>query len=218
MFRELSPLLTKRSLILTVTSIGDERIRVTITPRPTGKEEAKEIIQPLAVEGTAAELDTELASALVSYTAEHLTLTRSIEQVKASMEAALKEVKDEAAKKVADARKGSKQSSTKPSPAEAKSEVKKPIVPSLFDAPSDAPSVPSAVAAVSPAADESEEDGSDESEEGEDAEGEPNEPVATAAAASTAGTTQASMFETHNEEDEILQEAFYDTQDNHVAA
>ena len=58
---------------------------------------AREIIQSLAVEGTAAELDTELASTLVSYTAEHLSLTRSIEQVKASMEAALKEVKDEAA-------------------------------------------------------------------------------------------------------------------------
>lgn len=218
MFRELSPLLTKRSLILTVTSIGDERIRVTITPRPTDKEEAREIIQPLAVEGTAAELDTELASALVSYTAEHLTLTRSIEQVKASMEAALKEVKDEAAKKVADARKGSKQSSTKPSPAEAKSEVKKPAAPSLFDGASNAPSVASAAAAASPAADESEEDGSDESEDGEDEEGELNEPVAAAAAASIAATTRPSMFDTQSEEDEILQEAFYGTQDSHVAA
>lgn len=218
MFRELSPLLTKRSLILTVTSIEDERIRVTITPRPTGKEEAKEIIQPLAVEGTPAELDTELASALISYTAEHLTLTRSIEQVKASMEAALKEVKDEAAKKVADARKGSKQSPTKPSPAEAKSEVKKAAAPSLFDAPSNASSVPSAVAAANQAVDELEEDESEESEEGEDEEGDPTAPVAAAPAAFIAGTTQPSIFDTQNEEDEILQEAFYGTQDSHIGA
>lgn len=51
MFRELSPLLTKRSLVLTLTSIGDERIRVTITPRPASKDEAKELAQPFAVEG-----------------------------------------------------------------------------------------------------------------------------------------------------------------------
>ena len=78
MFRELSPLLTRRSLVLTVSSIGEERIRLTITPRPTDKGESKEVIQPLAVEGTAEELDTDLAKALVDYTAEHLTLARSL--------------------------------------------------------------------------------------------------------------------------------------------
>ena len=41
MFKELSPLLAKRSLILTLSSIGDDRVRVTITPRPIGKEEAR---------------------------------------------------------------------------------------------------------------------------------------------------------------------------------
>jgi PRTRC genetic system protein E len=210
MFRELSPLLTKRSLILTVNSVGDERIRVTITPRPSGKEEAREIIQPLAVEGTAAELDTELASTLVSYTAEHLTLTRSIEQVKASMEAALKEVKDEAAKKVADAKKGSKQPSAKPSPAEAKSEVKKPAAPSLFDSPD--------AAGEKPGAEVPEEGDSDDSEESDDAGDQPDDPVATPSAASVATLPQTNMFDTHNEEDEILQEAFYGTQDSPVAA
>jgi len=210
MFRELSPLLTKRSLVLTLTSIGDERIRVTITPRPASKDEAKELVQPFAVEGTAEELDTELPQSIVSYTAEHMTLQRSLEQVKASMEAALKEAKDEAAKKVADAKKGSKQPFTKPSPPEAKTEVKKPAAPGLFDAPSDAPSIPSALATASAAPDESEED--------EDTEGETDQPVTTSPAASMKATAQPSMFDTHNEEDEILQEAFYGTQNNHVAA
>jgi len=218
MFRELSLLLTKRSLVLTLTSIGDERIRVTITPRPASKDEVKELAQPFAVEGTAEELDTELPQSIVSYTAEHMTLQRSLEQVKASMEAALKEAKDEAARKVADAKKGSKQPATKPSPPEAKTEVKKPAAPGLFDAPSDAPSIPSALATASAAPDESEEDGPDESEEGEDAEGETHQPVTTSPAASMKATAQPSMFDTHNEEDEILQEAFYGTQNNHVAA
>ena len=134
MFRELSPLLTRRSLVLTVSSIGEDRIRLTITPRPTDKDESKEMIQPLAVEGTAEELDTDLAKALVDYTAEHLTLARSLEQVKANMDAALKEVKEEAAKKVADAKKANKPSSTKTAVAPAP-EVKKPASPSLFDSP-----------------------------------------------------------------------------------
>jgi len=51
MFKELAPLLSKRSLILTITSVADERIRVTITPRPTGKDDVKELSQPFAVEG-----------------------------------------------------------------------------------------------------------------------------------------------------------------------
>ena len=59
MFKELAPLLSKRSLILTITSVADECIRVTITPRPTGKDNVKELSQPFAVEGTAEELDTE---------------------------------------------------------------------------------------------------------------------------------------------------------------
>ena len=108
MFKELAPLLSKRSLILTITSVADERIRVTITPRPTGKDDVKELSQPFAVEGTAEELDTELPAAIVSYTAAHMTLENSLAQIKAGMDATLKEVKDEAAKKVAEAKKTNK--------------------------------------------------------------------------------------------------------------
>ena len=138
MFKELSPLLAKRSLILTLSSIGDDRVRVTITPRPVGKDEARELSQPFAVEGTAQELDNELSKAIVSYTAEHMTLERSLEQVKASMEAALKDAKEEAGKKVAEARKGLKNGAakTEPTKLEAKKpEVKKQEAASLFDAP-----------------------------------------------------------------------------------
>jgi PRTRC genetic system protein E len=196
MFRELSPLLTRRSLVLTVSSIGEERIRLTITPRPTDKGESKEVIQPLAVEGTAEELDTDLAKALVDYTAEYLTLARSLEQVKANMEAALKEVKEEAAKKVADAKKANKPASIKTTVAPAP-EVKKPAPPSLFDSPKEPPTSPSL--AEEQDADEEEEDDSDNS-------------------AAVAAEAQPCMFDTQSEEDEILKEAFYGAENDHVAA
>ena len=199
MFRELSPLLTRRSLVLTVSSIGEDRIRLTITPRPTDKGESKEVIQPLAVEGTAEELDTDLAKALVDYTAEHLTLARSLEQVKANMEAALKEVKEEAAKKVADAKKANKPASTKTAVAPAP-EVSKPAPPSLFDSPKDPPTSPPP--AEEQDADDEEDDDSDNS----------------AAAAAEAQPAQPSMFDTQCEEDEILKEAFYGAENDHVAA
>lgn len=217
MFREFTPLLAKRSLVLTVASVGDGRIRVTITPRPTGKDESKELIQPFVVEGTADELDNGLPTAIVGYTGEHLTLERSLEQVKANMDAALKEVKDDAAKKMADARKSNKSSSTV-KPEAVKPEVKKPTVPSLFDTSNEAQSVALAAAAEKPAADLSGEDDSEESEEPEAANDGSKEQrdrvVAAGSAGSAASISQSGMFDTRSEEDEILKEAFYGTDDS----
>ena len=210
MFRELSPLLTRRSLVLTLASVGDDRIRVTITPRPTGKDEAKELAQPFAVEGTAEELDAELSHSIVTYTAEHLSLARSLEQVRVNMEAALKEAKDEAAKKVAEARKGSKPPSAKPAAAEEKVEVKTPATPSLFDIP--AASSSSSAPAVNLAVATGTQDRSEESR----VDAPPAEPVLSASEPLANGAEQSLMF--RNEEDGILQEAFYGTQDGHIAA
>ena len=220
MFREFTPLLAKRSLVLTVASVGDERIRVTITPRPTGKDEPKELIQPFAIEGTAQELDDGLSAAIVGYTSEHLTLERSLEQVKANMDAALKEVKDEAAKKIADARKTNKSGSTA-KPEAVKPEVKKPTVPSLFDASNEAQSVAPVTAGKS-AADLSEEENFEGSGEPEAADvgskEQPNQVVAAASVGSAATISQSGMFDTRSEEDEILKEAFYGTDDSFDAA
>ena len=221
MFKELTPLLTNRSLVLTLSSIGDDQVRVTITPRPTGKEEAKELAQPFAVEGTAEELDAGLSGAIVSYTAEHLTLERSVAQVKANMEAALKEVKDEAARKVAEARKSGKGSSNAKTEVAAKPEVKKLAPPSLFDASEESPKVgpdaakePSKAAVEEDNSNDSEEDG----EENDSSEEQPGSTAAAAPAASVAAAAQSGMFDTQSEEDEILQEAFYGTDDLTPAA
>src|ERR1035441_10439723 len=178
MFKELAPLLAKRSLILTVSSVEDERIRVTITPRPTGKDDVKQLSQPFAVEGTAEELDTELPAAIVNFTAAHMTLENSLAQVKTDMEATLKEVKDEAAKKVAEAKKTAKVGGAgyKP-PVKVEPVVKAPEPPSLFDAPATvaavtpAPSTP----APEPAAATDDEDESEEDESEDDGGGEEGE-------------------------------------------
>jgi len=204
MFKELAPLLAKRSLILTVSSVGDERIRVTITPRPAGKDDVKELSQPFAVEGTAEELDTELPNSIVGYTAQHMTLENSLAQVKASMEATLKEVKDEAAKKVADAKKTAKVGTkTLAVPAKA-AEVKAPEPPSLFDvaAPA-AETAPAPALASTTAATES-----DEAEEDQDGET-PEDTVTEIAAVASASDLAQSMFDQQAEEEaEIMREAF----------
>jgi len=149
MFKELSPLLSTRSLILTVGSIKDEKIRVTVTPRPTSKEEAREISQPFVVEGTAEELDTELPKAIATYTGEILTLEQSIARLKASTAEALAAIKAENDKKIAEAKK--KPGSTTTTTPAAKAEPSKPPAPpSLFDTPGDEQK-PSATAAASPA-------------------------------------------------------------------
>jgi len=206
MFKELAPLLAKRSLILTVSSVGDERIRVTVTPRPTGKDDVKELSQPFAVEGTAEELDTELPNAIVGYTAQHMTLENSLAHVKASMEATLKEVKDEAAKKVADAKKTAKVGAKMPAGPAKAAEVKAPEPPSLFDVAAPAAETTSApVLASTTAAAES-----DDAEEEEDQDEEtPEAAVTEIAAAACSSDSAPSMFDQQAEEEaEIMREAF----------
>ena len=131
------------------------------------------------------------------------------------MEAALKEAKDEAAKKIAEAKKGSKQSLTKATPAETKTEVKKPTAPSLFDAPGETDGASSAtVAAGTTAALSRDESENDESYRNEALQS----PATNASEALGTAAVQPGIFDTSSEEDEILQEAFYGTQDSHIAA
>ena len=225
MFKELAPLLAKRTLILTASAVGEERIRVTITPRPTGKDDAKELAQPFTVEGTVEELDTELPDAIINFAAAHMTLEKSLADVKAGMEASLKEVKDEAAKKVAEAKKTNKvgnktTTTTKPAP-----EVKKaPEPPSLFDVGAPGTETPAAApaAAPTPIATESDEVDEDEEEEDDDDDAEAPETEASgiAAAASSSNSDEPrSMFDAQAEEEaEILREAFPDLGGQRIAA
>jgi PRTRC genetic system protein E len=225
MFKELAPLLANRTLILTASAVGEERIRVTITPRPTGKDDTKELAQPFTVEGTVEELDTELPDAIINFAAAHMTLEKSLADVKAGMEATLKEVKDEAAKKVAEAKKTNKVgnktvTTTKPAP-----EVKKaPEPPSLFDVGAPGTETPAAapppIATTAPEPDEVDEDEEEEEEEEQDDAETPEAAAGIAAAAAPSNSDEPrSMFDAQAEEEaEILREAFPDLGGQLIAA
>ena len=117
MFKELGPLLRQRTVVLIVTRLEDETIRVNVIPRKLNESENDALTTPLSVSGTAEELDGELPSALVQFVGAHLELRNTLETAKEQMAAAAKtakaEAKSKAASKIAPA-------STEPAAAETK--------------------------------------------------------------------------------------------------
>jgi hypothetical protein len=154
-----------------------------------------------------------------------MTLEKSLADVKAGMEATLKEVKDEAAKKVAEAKKTNKVgnktvTTTKPAP-----EVKKaPEPPSLFDVGAPGTETPAAapppIATTAPEPDEVDEDEEEEEEEEQDDAETPEAAAGIAAAAAPSNSDEPrSMFDAQAEEEaEILREAFPDLGGQLIAA
>ncbi len=123
MFRELAPLLRQRAVLLTVTHLEEDQIRVNVLPKQVGTGENTALTTPLSVTGTAAELDEQLPQALVQFVGKHLELKNTIETAKAEMDAAAKLAKEEAKSKA-------KTNVKKPDPPPAKPEPPKPT-PSL---------------------------------------------------------------------------------------
>lgn len=99
MFRELAPLLRQRAVLLTVTYLEEDQIRVNVLPKQVGTGENTALMTPLSVTGTAAELDEQLPQALVQFVGKHLELKNTIESAKAEMDAAAKLAKEEAKSK-----------------------------------------------------------------------------------------------------------------------
>lgn len=99
MFAELMPLLRKRRLLLTISLVEGDTIRATVVPQKTSETEDSSITAPLAITGTAEELDRELPQQLVEFTGAHLQLQSTLASAKAEMDAAAKAARDEARKK-----------------------------------------------------------------------------------------------------------------------
>ena len=99
MFKELAPYLRQRAVLLTVTHLEEDRIRVNVIPKKLKDGENAALTTPLSVSGTADELDRELPSALVSFVSSHLQLKNSLENAKAEMDAAAKTAQAEARSK-----------------------------------------------------------------------------------------------------------------------
>jgi PRTRC genetic system protein E len=99
MFTELMPLLRKRRLLLTVSLIAGDTIRATVVSQKTSETEDNALTTPLAITGTAEELDRDLPQQLVEFTGAHLQLQTTLASAKAEMEAAAKAAREEARKK-----------------------------------------------------------------------------------------------------------------------
>ena len=74
MFTELMPLLRKRRLLLTVSLVEADTIRATVVPQKASDTEDNALTTPLAITGTAEELDRDLPQQLVEFAGAHLQL------------------------------------------------------------------------------------------------------------------------------------------------
>ena len=158
MFQQLVPLLRHRSVLLTVTLVEDDQVRVNVMPKKLADGENTALTTPMSFTGTAAELDAELPTALVSYVASHLELKNTLTRAKEEMDAAGKAAQEEARNKAKAVKKGNdtaaKATATEKKDAEKKEEETKapapPSLPGLFDPPGSA--APAAHEAPAPTA------------------------------------------------------------------
>jgi PRTRC genetic system protein E len=105
MFQQLVPLLRQRSVLLTVTSLEEDQIRVNVLPKKLADSENAALTTPMSFTGTAAELDAQLPDAIVSFVASHLELKNTLGRAKEEMAAAAKAAQDEAKNKSKTAKK-----------------------------------------------------------------------------------------------------------------
>jgi PRTRC genetic system protein E len=99
MFIELIPLLRKRGLIITISLVEGDTIRATVLPQKASATEDNAITTPLAITGTAEELDRDLPQQLVEFVGAHLQLQSTLASAKAEMDAAAKAAREEVRKK-----------------------------------------------------------------------------------------------------------------------
>ena len=151
MFKELLPVLRDRAVLLTVTLVDPDQIRVNIVPKKLKDGDNDALTTPLSVTGTAEDLDADLSKTIISFVGSHLQMKNTLEKAKAEMDAASKAAQAEVrAKSKAGTRSVSpRPDSTQPSAVANPSELAKPTAQkpaSLFDLPT-----PAATAAVTPA-------------------------------------------------------------------
>jgi PRTRC genetic system protein E len=96
MFKELAPYLRQRAVLLTVTHLDEDQIRVNFIPQKIKDGENAALMTPLTVTGTAEELDCDLPTALVNFVSAHLGLKNTLDRAKQEMDAAAKTAQAEA--------------------------------------------------------------------------------------------------------------------------
>jgi PRTRC genetic system protein E len=93
------PLLRKRRLLLTISVVEGDTIRATVVPQKASDTDDNALTTPLAITGTAEELDRDLSQQLVEFTGAHLQLQSTLASAKADMDAAAKAAREEVRKK-----------------------------------------------------------------------------------------------------------------------
>ena len=96
MFKELLPVLRDRAVLLTVTLVDADQIRVNIVPKKLKDGDNDALTTPLSVTGTAEGLDAELSTTIISFVGSHLQMKNTLEKAKAEMDAASKAAQAEA--------------------------------------------------------------------------------------------------------------------------
>ena len=140
MFKELVPILRSRAVLMTVTALDDDQIRVNVVPKKMKDGDHDALTTPLSVTGTAEELDAQLGSTLVGFVASHLQMKNALEKARADMDAATKAAQAEArAKAKAPVSKTPVKTESTPAIATAQTPEPAKLAPakpaSLFDAP-----------------------------------------------------------------------------------
>jgi PRTRC genetic system protein E len=147
MFTELAPLLADRTLLLTLSAGPGGIIRVNVIPKSRNETDAAEkaLATPLSVTGTAGDLDRDFPAQLTGYAQSVLETDSTLNQIRETHKAAVKELEAENKKALDAKRKISTSSKPAVKPehqADAKDDGKKaaeskmlsPVV-SLFDEP-----------------------------------------------------------------------------------
>lgn len=101
MFQELMPLLAQRTLVLTVSRIGADEIRINLIPQRVKSADADQndaLLTPLSISGTPRELDEALPTQLAEFVGAHLGLSSTLKSVKEQMDVAAKAAREAARK------------------------------------------------------------------------------------------------------------------------
>jgi PRTRC genetic system protein E len=99
MFVELMPIIRKRNVLLTISLVQGTTIRTTFVPQKLADADEEALSTPLAITGTAEELDREIPKQLLEFVNAHLELQSTLTMAKAEMDAAGKAAREEARKK-----------------------------------------------------------------------------------------------------------------------
>ena len=101
MFQELMPLLGQRIVIIVLSRVSDDEMRINVVPKQLKSDQQDDgaaLTTPLSFTGTPKELDEHLPGQLVEFVETHLGLSSTLKHAKEQMEAAGKAAR-EAAKK-----------------------------------------------------------------------------------------------------------------------